>query len=322
MVSPAGDWPQGQKLPITVAMVVYRGEETIERALKSVADIADEIIVSHNGPCRDRSVEIARRYTDRVYVQNTFIGAPEAYRVFVYERATHDWILQVDADEFLSEELREHLWGLIADPAVHGYEFRWPTWYRGKYYSAYTRLCLFRKQFFYLIGAPSEHLKPVHQGVVVRHVPYVMEHKPPYDNLTLATFRRKWVPWARIQAEYYRKDFHSIPKYNYPRADWEFRTRIRVRHPLVLGVFGTSLFHLALGVWYFLKSRHVLFLKSGVLHGLASIVLYGDLWKYQRFGLPAASADVAGSHPHTLAQVRSARASETTTAVDVRARSG
>lgn len=290
---------ESRKLPITVAMVVHHGEATIERALKSVVDLADEIIVSHNGPCRDRSVEIARRYTDKVYVQEKFIGAPEEYRIFVYERMSHEWILQVDADEFLSEGLKIHLKELIDDPAVDGYEFRWPTWYKGKYSWAYSRLCLFRKQCFYLIGSPSEYLKPVHKGVRIKYVSYFMEHRPPYDNLTLKTFRRKWAPWARIQAEYYLKDFESIPKYNYPYQDWEFRTRIRLRHPILLGVFGTFLFSLALGAKYFIKTRQVLFLKSGFLMALFSVVLYGSYWKYRRWGLPAAS------QPHAeVARVR------------------
>lgn len=263
-----------RKLPITVAMVVHHGEATIERALKSVAGLVDEIVVSHNGPCRDRSVEIARRYTDKVYVQEEFIGAPEAYRVFVYQQATHEWIFQVDADEFLSQDLQQHLEELITDPTVDGYEFRWPTWYKGKYYRLYSRLCLFRKQCFYLIGSPSEHLKPIHKGIRIKHVHYVMEHKPPYDNLTLMTVRRKWLPWAKIQAEYYLKDFRSIPTYNYARSGWDWPTTIRLKHPFLLGMVGMTLYSVLLGIRDFARTGRWLFFKSGIYLGLFQFFIY------------------------------------------------
>lgn len=263
-----------RKLPITVAMVVYQGEATIERALKSVAGLVDEIIVSHNGPCRDRSVEIARRYTDKVYVQEEFIGAPEEYRVFVYQKATHEWILQLDADEFLSQNFQQHLEELIADLTVDGYEFRWPTWYKGKYYYLYSRLCLFRKQCFYLIGSPSEHLKPIHKGIRIKRVHHVMEHKPPYDNLTLISVRRKWLPWAKIQAEYYLKDFRSIPKYNYPRNGWDWPTNIRLKHPFLLGMVVMTIYSVLLGIRDFARTGKWLSFKSGIYHSLFQFFIY------------------------------------------------
>lgn len=263
-----------RKLPITVAMVVYHEEATIERALKSVAGLVDEIIVSHNGPCRDRSVEIARRYTDKVYVQEKFIGAPEAYRVFVYQKATHEWVLQVDADEFLSRNLQQHLAELITDPTVDGYEFRWPTWYKGKYYYLSSRLCLFRKQCFYLIGSPSEHLKPIHKAIRIKHVPYVMEHKPFYDNLTLMTFRRKWLPWAKIQAEYYLRDFRGIPTYNYRRNGWDWPTIIRLKYPFLLGMVGMTIYSVLLGIRNFARTGRWLSFKAGIYHSLFQFFIY------------------------------------------------
>lgn len=273
------------KLPISVVMVVYNGGKTIERALRSVADLVDEIIVSHNGPCSDDSVDIARRYTDKVYVQKEHIPAPEPYRVFAYTKTSHDWMLQVDSDEYLSQEIRDHLGELISDPAVHGYEFLWPTSYKGKYFGVYYKTSLVRKKFFYMIGSPSEYLKPINPQVNLRRLNYRLEHKPPYDNLTFQNFRKKWVPWAKLQARYFVRDFQEIPKYNYPYTDWEPRTRIRIRHPLLLGMLGTFVFNVALGAKDWIRTRKYLFFKSGVLMGMQNVCLYYDVWKYQRQGL-------------------------------------
>ncbi len=263
-------------------MAVYHGAATIERALQSCADLVDEIIVSHNGPCRDRSVEIARKYTDRVSVQPEHIPAPEPYRVFLYTKARNAWLLQIDADEFLSPELREHLGELIQDPATDGYEFLWPTWYKGRYYHAYYKTALVRKSRFYLIGSPSEYLKPLDASVHIRRVSYRLEHKPPYDNLTVATFRRKWVPWARIQAEYFLKDFADIPKFNYPHATWEFRTRIRIQHPLLLGMIGTAVHNVAIGIKDSIRTGQWLFFKSGLLMACQNAIVYSHVWKHRK----------------------------------------
>ncbi|MDP3685643.1 MAG: glycosyltransferase [bacterium] len=295
-----------RKLPVSVVMVVYNGGKTIERALRSVADLVDEIIVSHNGPCSDDSVEIARRYTDKVFVQSKHIPAPEPYRVFTYTKTSHDWMLQVDSDEYLSQEIRDHLGELISDPAVHGYEFLWPTSYKGKYVGVYYKTALVNKNFFYMIGSPSEYLKPINPQVTLKRLNYRLEHKPPYDNLTFQNFRKKWVPWARIQAEYYLREFASIPTYHYPHADWEFRTRVRIRHPILLGLFGTCLFNVALGVKDWVRTGQFLFLKSGMLMALQNAVLYTDVWKYQRrpWTLP-----VRGSKPGGVPVLRSEKES-------------
>lgn len=280
-----GSSPSRTKLPVSVVMVVHNGGKTIERALRSVADIVDEIVVSHNGPCSDDSVEIARRYTNKVYVQEEHIPSPEPYRVFAYTKTSHDWMLQVDSDEYLSEELREHLGELIADPNVHGYEFLWPTSYKGGYYVVYYKTALVNKKFFYMIGSPSEYLKPINPQVNLRRLDYRLEHKPSYDNITIQSFRKKWIPWAKLQARYLVRNFQEIPKHNYPHADWEPHTRLRIQHPLLIGVVGTFLFDIAVGVRDWVRTRHYLFFKSGVLMGLQNARVYYDVWKYQRQGL-------------------------------------
>src|SRR6185503_9360984 len=95
-------------------------------------------------------------------------------------------------------------------------EFSWPTWYKGTYTPVYYKTALINKKYFYMIGSPSEYLKPLNKDVRLKRLDYALEHKPPYDNLTFKNFKKKWVPWARIQAEYFRRDFKDIPKWNYP----------------------------------------------------------------------------------------------------------
>ncbi len=53
---------------IVVSSVYNKEEEVLAEALESLKDIADEIVVVHDGPCKDNSVNLARKYTKKVYI--------------------------------------------------------------------------------------------------------------------------------------------------------------------------------------------------------------------------------------------------------------
>lgn len=87
---------------ISVCIISYNEERKIEECLRSVALVADEIVVV-DSLSTDRTVEIARRYTDRLFDQK-FLGHVEQKNLAV-GKASHDWILSLDCDERLSPEL-------------------------------------------------------------------------------------------------------------------------------------------------------------------------------------------------------------------------
>ncbi|HIE12880.1 MAG TPA: glycosyltransferase [Desulfotomaculum sp.] len=87
------------KQTIGLAMIVRDEEENLANCLKSVQGLVDEIVVVDTGSA-DRTVEIARRYTDKVFLyhwHNDFSAA----RNFAITRTGSDWILSLDADEQL-----------------------------------------------------------------------------------------------------------------------------------------------------------------------------------------------------------------------------
>ena len=121
------------KLPITAVMVIRNEEKLLERSLRSFADLVDEIVIVHDGPCADRSLEIARRYTDKIFVRQPE-GTSERHRPFSYAQASHDWLLEIDPDESLSPEFRARLPELVNDPAADLYDVAWPTVHGGRRY--------------------------------------------------------------------------------------------------------------------------------------------------------------------------------------------
>ncbi len=272
---------QMPKLPLSVVAVICNEGDIMDRCLRSLADLASEILIVHDGPCTDASLEICRRYTDKIFVR-PFIGDPGPHRVFAYERTAFPWIFQIDADEFLSDGLRQALPSLVRDAQYQGYEFLWPTWYRGTYHAVYHKRALVQKEHFYFIGIGQEYFKPRNRDVRTRTIELALEHKPNYDNLTFRTFRTKWLAWARLRGRVFNQPFATIPKYHCDLTDWEPRTRYRIRHPLLLGVVATSIVQLALGFHCFLKNRRWIFLKSAVLMALYAAFLYTYVWKYRK----------------------------------------
>jgi tetratricopeptide (TPR) repeat protein len=93
---------------ISVCMIVKDEERFIANCLKSIKDIADEIIIIDTGS-QDNTINIAKRYTDRIYFHPWKDNYSEA-RNHYFEYATGDWIFQVDADE---ELLREDIPALL-----------------------------------------------------------------------------------------------------------------------------------------------------------------------------------------------------------------
>jgi glycosyltransferase involved in cell wall biosynthesis len=211
------------------ACIVARNEEAvIERCLRSLEGVVDEIVLVHSGSCGDRTLEIAARYGCRI-LEAPDGGYGERNRPLAYERARGEWLLGLDADEFLSPELAARLRELARDPEVGGYAFVWPLWDGRRYRSATGpyKTVLFRRDRTRMIGLI--HAQPRVEGPV-REVPLVLEHRPSEDPFTLRTLATKWRRYARVQARQYTSDLDGIPRFNYPgELRWSRRRRIANR---------------------------------------------------------------------------------------------
>jgi glycosyltransferase involved in cell wall biosynthesis len=111
----------GRKVPRLSLIVITKNEEAaIARCLRS-ADFADEIIVIDHGSS-DRTVEIARALGARAEVTGDWPGfGPQKNRALAM--ATGDWVLSLDADEWIEPPLALEVSETIARAdAADGYE--------------------------------------------------------------------------------------------------------------------------------------------------------------------------------------------------------
>jgi glycosyltransferase involved in cell wall biosynthesis len=108
---------------LSVVIAAKNEEKKLPGLLESVV-WADEIIVVDMFST-DRTVEIARRYTDKIYQHDsereTGFKVPEPIAVnknLGFEKATGDWILELDADERLSHGLVDEIKAVLEEDDV------------------------------------------------------------------------------------------------------------------------------------------------------------------------------------------------------------
>jgi hypothetical protein len=136
-----------ERMPVSCCIICYNEEANIRRCLESVK-WCDEIVIVDSFST-DRTVEICREYTDRI-IQRPWPGYVEQKR-FALSQATHEWVLNVDADEEVSPELQCEGLAVLQrnDPSVDGFYIPRLVYYLGRWwwhgwYPGY-RLRLFRK---------------------------------------------------------------------------------------------------------------------------------------------------------------------------------
>lgn len=116
---------------VSAVVIVYNEEKNLRECLETVK-WADEIVVvdSHS---RDRTVEIAREFTEKIF-QREYKGQIDKKR-FAVSQASHDWVLSIDADERVTQELKQEIQGVLEQGAgeVVGYDMPRMTRHLGRW---------------------------------------------------------------------------------------------------------------------------------------------------------------------------------------------
>jgi len=124
--------PQSAKARPTLSVIVVTKNEAdrIERCLGSVHGWAEEIVVIDSGSTDD-TVEIAKRFTNNVYVTDWPGDGPQKQRAL--EKATAEWVLCIDADEAVSAALKAEIDRRLAgNPPESGFFIPWAVFVFGR----------------------------------------------------------------------------------------------------------------------------------------------------------------------------------------------
>jgi glycosyltransferase involved in cell wall biosynthesis len=158
------------KPEISAIVVCFNEEDNIGRCLASL-QWCDEIVVVDSFST-DRTVEICRRYTDRI-IQRAWAGYRDQ-KAFAHSQATKEWVFLVDSDEEVSAGLRDEIGSVLAGgvyglaalsvPRLVRYLGRW--WRRGGWYPDYD-IRIFRRELARW-GGTDPHEKIMVDGKVRR----------------------------------------------------------------------------------------------------------------------------------------------------------
>ncbi|OIO55932.1 MAG: glycosyltransferase family 2 protein [Alphaproteobacteria bacterium CG_4_10_14_0_2_um_filter_63_37] len=248
------------KMPISVAIIAMNEEEKIDECLASVA-WAEEIVVVDSGST-DRTLEIARTYTDRV-VHRDWSGHIDQ-KNYALSLCSHDWVLSLDADERVGPELREALLQLREQGPgdFQGFEFNRVTWYLTRW---------IRHGEWY----PDPKLRLVRQDVAR------WEGTNPHDRLVVEG------KVGRLEGDLYHQSFSNIEEHLDTIQSFSSiaaREAIaRGRDATVFTMLGHGLF--AVFRYYVLQQGFrdgIPGVIIAVLSGCAAFTKYAKIWAYRR----------------------------------------
>ncbi len=207
---------------ISLCVITLNEEQDLPRMLKSVEGLAEEIVLVDSGST-DRTLEIARNAGARVLERKLSNYADQ--KNFAASQATEDWILFLDADEELSEELIKSIRNWKSkNPQFPVYEMARLAWFLGawiyhsRWYPDWQRRLYDRRKAKFS-GAIHESLK--YEGpagrlggdllhYTARNLEELLQKKEEYSTLSAkamyASGRRSWraarwlaTPWTWIQ---------------------------------------------------------------------------------------------------------------------------
>ncbi len=151
---------------ISVVLAVYNEEDNLSNCLNSIKDLADEIVIVDGGS-KDKTLDIARKFDAKI-IQTT---NPQIFHINknkAIDKATGDWILQLDADEVVTKQLDKEIKMVTSkDLNIAGYWIPRKNFFLGRYltkggqYPDYT-LRLYKK------GTGRLPAKDVHEQAIVQ----------------------------------------------------------------------------------------------------------------------------------------------------------
>ncbi|BDU49680.1 glycosyltransferase [Haliovirga abyssi] len=118
-------------MKISVSMITYNEENKLEKTLKSVYNWVDEIVIV-DSYSSDKTVEIAKKYGAKVYIEDWKGFGKQKNSAL--EKCTGDWILLIDADEEITENLRDEILNIINSDKIEKNVYKIPriSWWFGK----------------------------------------------------------------------------------------------------------------------------------------------------------------------------------------------
>lgn len=187
-------------IPASVVIVTKNEERNIGNALESVKDFEDIVVVDSFS--EDRTVQICKEYTDRIF-QHKWQGYAKQKQIAI-DYAKKDWVFLLDADERMSPELKKEISNLFTDKTkivYQGYYIPRKNYFLGKWikhsgwWPDYT-IRLFRKD------SSQVQQREVHEKIIVKgQIGYLKNPLEHYTYETISEFISKMQNYSTLSAK-------------------------------------------------------------------------------------------------------------------------
>jgi len=191
---------------ISAVVIAKNSEKLISDCLESL-EFCDEIIVIDSGSS-DRTVQVAKNLGARVF---EISGADfSEMRNVGLQKTTNDWILYIDTDERVSNELKASIKNAVKDEDFAAYKLKRKNFYFGSFEWPYIEKLerLFRRKN--LKGWHGKiHESPIIEGKVGTLDGFLLH----YTHRDLSSMVDKTIEWSEVEAELRFKS-------NHPKMTW------------------------------------------------------------------------------------------------------
>ena len=188
---------------ISAVISAFNEEENIKRCLGSLK-FADEIVVVDN-ESTDLTVKIAREFTDKIFSQKNNPEQIDIQKNFGFDKASSEWILSLDADEEVTDELAKEIKSVLSKeankPTVTGYwisrkNLIFDKWIENAGWYPDFQLKLFKK------GKGRYTSKHVHEGIKLEgEAKKLKEHIVHHNYTSVLQFINKTTNYAQNEAK-------------------------------------------------------------------------------------------------------------------------
>jgi glycosyltransferase involved in cell wall biosynthesis len=138
------------KVAVSLVVITKNEEDNIDACLGSAYGWADEIVVVDD-ESSDNTVKLAQKYADKILFRK--MDNEGIHRNWAYAQAKNEWVLSIDADEYLTEELKQEIeddlkigkvqaYSIPLRNFIGDYQVRYSGWYPA------NKLRMFQKSKF------------------------------------------------------------------------------------------------------------------------------------------------------------------------------
>ncbi len=99
-------------LPLSMVIIAKNERLRIEDCIKSAYGWADEIIIMDD-ESTDNTRELASKYTNKIFIRKMELEGKQ--RNFGAAQAKHNWVMMLDCDERLTDELKKEIEGVVTN---------------------------------------------------------------------------------------------------------------------------------------------------------------------------------------------------------------